>query len=255
MSLVLQTATPVVPERDLPAELVLAIHGGDTDAVRRVIADAPDVVKGPLGGAFKTRTALHAVADWPGYFPNGPQIARLLLSAGADPNARDPEPGSETALHWAASSDDVDVAAALIDGGADIEVPDGSIGTPLDNAIGYGCWHVARLLADRGARVDKLWHAAALGILDRLEELLAKEPTDDEVSQAFWHACAGGQRRAAERLLTAGADLNWEPDYAQGTPLDTAGGLGTRQENVITWLKEQGARSATKAAAAERDDG
>jgi hypothetical protein len=64
------------------------------------------------------------------------------------------------------------------------------------------------------------------------------------VSQAFWHACAGGERRAAERLAAAGADLNWEPDYAHGTPLDTASGLGTRQENVIAWLKEEGAHSA-----------
>jgi uncharacterized protein len=65
------------------------------------------------------------------------------------------------------------------------------------------------------------------------------------VSQAFWHACAGGQRRAAERLLARGADLNWEPDYAQGTPLDSANGLGTRQENVISWLHELGACPAS----------
>ena len=70
-------------------------------------------------------------------------------------------------MHWAASSDDVDVARALIDGGADINLAGGSIGTPLDNAIGYGCWNVARLLVERGARVDKLWHAAALGLLAR----------------------------------------------------------------------------------------
>jgi len=141
----------------------------------------------------------------------------------------------------------VDVAAALIDGGADLEVPDGSIGTPLDNAIGYACWNVARLLVARGARVDKLWHASALGMLDRLDELLDTNPATNEVSQAFWHACAGGQRRAAERLLAAGADLNWEPDYAHGTPLDTANGIGTRQENVISWLKKKGARSADAA--------
>ncbi len=121
----------------------------------------------------------------------------------------------------------------------------GSIGTPLDYAIGYACWHVARLLVARGARVDKLWHTGALGMLDRLEKLLdTAHPTPDEVSQGFWHACAGGQRRAAERLLAAGADLNWEPDYAHGTPLNAASGLGTRQENVIGWLKEKGTRSA-----------
>jgi uncharacterized protein len=63
-------------------------------------------------------------------------------------------------------------------------------------------------------------------------------------SQAFWHACAAGQRRAAEYLLSRGAELNWEPDYARGTPLDAASGLGTQQENVLTWLRELGARSA-----------
>ncbi|HEX3540339.1 MAG TPA: ankyrin repeat domain-containing protein [Acidimicrobiales bacterium] len=232
------------PERDLAVELVFAIRGGDIDAVRALIAEAPELARDPLGGPFRTRTALHVVADWPGYWPNGPEIVRVLLAAGADPNFRDPRPQSETPLHWAASSDDVDVAAALIGGGADMEVPDGSIGSPLDNAIGYGCWHVARLLAASGASVEKLWHAAALGVLDRLDELLADNPTGDQVSQAFWHACAGGQRRAAERLLGAGADLNWEPDYARGTPLDAASGHSTRQDNVIGWLRDRGAQSA-----------
>ncbi len=227
------------------AALVGAIQSGDIDAVQRIVADTPELARGPLGGPFKTRTALHVVADWPGYFPNGPQIVSVLIAAGADPNYRDPEPGSETPLHWAASSDDVDVAAALIDGGADIEVAQGSIGTPLDNAIGYGCWHVARLLVDRGAAVDKLWHAGALGLLDRLEELLdSGSPTAEDASQGFWHACAGGQRRAAERLLAAGANLNWEPEYAHGTALDAAGSLGTRRENIIGWLKEKGAHRA-----------
>ena len=140
----------------------------------------------------------------------------------------------------------VDVASALIDEGANVEAPDGSIGTPLDNAIGYACWHVARLLVQRGAKVDKLWHASALGMLDRLEELLdGQSGTEPEaLSQAFWHACAAGQRRAAELLLNRGADLNWVPDYAKGTPLDAAGGRGTRQENVINWLRDRGAQSS-----------
>jgi uncharacterized protein len=231
------------PGLDTAGELVGAIRAGDADAVQRLITDSPELVTGPLGGPFKTRTALHVVADWPGYFPHGPQIVRLLLVAGADPDAR--SPGDETPLHWAASSDDADVAAALIDGGADIEAPDGSIGTPLDNAIGYACWHVAVLLAARGARVDKLWHAAALGMLDRLQQLLdTANPTSEEVSQAFWHACSAGQRRAAEGLLVAGADLNWVPGYAEGTPLDAASSRDTRRENVTSWLGGQGARPA-----------
>jgi uncharacterized protein len=175
----------------------------------------------------------------------------ILIAAGADPNVRNPgKQFSETPLHWAASSDDVDVARALIEGGADVEAADGSIGTPLDNAIGYACWHVARLLGARGAKVDKLWHAAALGMLTRVQDLLGAQaaPDRDELSQALWHACSGGQRRAAELLLGRGADLAWVPDYADGTALDAANGLGTRQENVITWLREQGARSAKQSA-------
>jgi uncharacterized protein len=234
-------------------ELRLAVHAGDVEAIQRLLRNDPALATARLGSKDSgTTTPLHLVTDWPGYFPNGPQIVRLLIDAGADPNAlttsRGAEtagPGDETPLHYAASSDDADVAEALIEGGADIEAPDGSIGTPLDNAVGYGCWHVARLLVARGARVDKAWHAAALGMLGRLETLLGSDPPAQDVSQAFWHACTAGQRRAAEYLLSRGADLNWEPDYAHGTPLDAASGHSTRQENVITWLREQGARSAS----------
>lgn len=82
-------------------------------------------------------------------------------------------------------------------------------------------------------------------MLGRLEEILGDDPLSEEVSQAFWNACAGGQRRAAEYLLSRGADLAWVPDYARGTPLDAASGLSTRQENVISWLRERGARPAS----------
>lgn len=232
------------------AALTSAIHGGDLDALGRLVAERPQLAsarmigrKGLEGG---WRTPLHAAADWPGYFPGAPAAVALLIEAGADPNDDTGGARPETPLHWAASSDDVDVAVALIDGGAELETPGGSIGTQLDNAIGYACWNVARLLVARGARVDKLWHAAALGMVGRIEQLLADDPEASfGVSQAFWHACAGGQRRAAQYLLGQGADLNWIPEYAEGTPLDAASSLGTRQENVLTWLREQGATSAT----------
>ncbi len=223
-----------------------AIHTGDLAALEHWLADNPDLanvqIEGRRGGY---RTPLHVVADWPGYFPNGPAAVRLLLAHGADPNGGDEGFGrQETPLHWAASSDDVDVAEALIDGGADIEAPGGSIagGTPLDNAVGYSCWRVARLLIQRHARVDKLWHAAALGMLGRTEELL-RGASPEEINNAFWQACAGGQRRAAELLLVHGADLNWVPDYARGTPLDQAGSIDTGRQALVTWLRERGARS------------
>lgn len=245
------TAITLPGDAQAVVQLLDAVRGGDVELVRRLVSENPDLAQARFAGRGGTSTALHFVTDWPGYFPNGPDIVKVLIGAGADPNALTtgggsdtPGPGSETPLHYAASSDDVDVAAALIDGGADLETADGSIGTPLDNAVGYGCWHVARLLVMRGARVDKVWHAGALGMLDRLDDLLVPETDPEQISQGFWHACVAGQRRTAERLLSAGADLNWEPDYAQGTALDAATGFGTRQENVIGWLRSIGARSA-----------
>ncbi len=226
---------------------VVAIRSGNVAELDQVLTEAPDLAGEPVPG-HQGRTLLHVATDWPGYLPNGPEVVRVLIGHGADPNHRvgNGKQG-ETPLHWAASSDDVDVARALLDGGADAEAPDGSIGTPLDNAIGYGCWHVAELLASRGARIDKLWHAAALGRLDRLETLLASHPEQDEISQAFWHACAASQRRAAQRLLDADADLTWTPDYADGTPLDAASEKSTRQQNVIDWLAAHGAVSTNAA--------
>ena len=133
----------VIPSDDASAaELVLAVRTGAIDSIRRLLSEHPELANARLGSSDDgTRTPLHVVTDWPGYFPHGPEIVRLLIDAGAYPNVvttgRGEVPsavttgrGSETPLHWAASSDDADVARALIDGGADLETPGGSIGTP-----------------------------------------------------------------------------------------------------------------------------
>jgi hypothetical protein len=87
---------------------------GDVDAVLRLLRNDPALAAARLGSKDSgSATPLHLVTDWPAYFPNGPQIVRLLIDAGADPNAltnsRGSEttgPGDETPLHYAASSDD-----------------------------------------------------------------------------------------------------------------------------------------------------
>lgn len=232
----------------LVMSVISAIQTGDADKLRHILEEFPGLSsRRVLDKKESSRTALHIVTDWPGYFPNGPEIVKILIAAGADPNAPTIGEYPETPLHWAASSDDEEVAAALIDGGADIEMLGGSIGggTPLDNAVGFGCWNVARLLVDRGACVNKLWHAAALGMVDRVEELIASTPlpTLEDITQAFWHACSGGQRRVAEYLLTRGADINGIPDYSSKTALDVAGGLDTRRDIMVSWLKSLDAKS------------
>jgi ankyrin repeat protein len=74
--------------------------------------------------------------------------------------------------------------------------------------------------------------------------LLATDPPPaaDDINEAFWQACHGGQRRMAEYLLARGADINTTPDYASGsTPLQAAAEVDTRHQALISWLREQGA--------------
>ena len=171
-----------------------------------------------------SRTLLHVVTDWPGHFPYGAATVAALVEAGADVNARFRGPHEETPLHWAASSDDVDVLDALLDAGADIEAPGAVIGggTPLADATAFRQWTVALRLVERGARAT-LADVAALGLAGRVEEYFAaaSPPTADEVSRAFWAhvtAPAAGGRVPAHR----GAEVNWIPPWEDLTPLDAA---------------------------------
>lgn len=82
---------------DIVGRLVNAIHSGDVPALQRLIAQWPEVATARGHGG---RTALHVATDWPGYFPNAPRIAALLIESGADPNARTDGPRArEAPLH------------------------------------------------------------------------------------------------------------------------------------------------------------
>ena len=239
----------LAPSDPFAVRLTSAVQSGALGELALLLEEQPELARARIAGRRGGwRTPLHLATDWPGYFPSGPAVVRLLIEAGADPSAPSADGPSETPLHWAASSDDVEVAAALIDAGADIEAPGASIAGagPLGNAVGYGCWHVARLLVERGARVDSLWQAAALGIIERAVEFLVADPppTQEELDEAFWQACHGGQLRMAELLLARGADINAIPGYSDQAPLDVAGSTDTRRGQLVSWLRERGATPA-----------
>ena len=82
-------------------------------------------------------------------------------------------------------------------------------------------------------------------MLSRVEELLDTTPLPgaDDLNEAFWQACHGGQRRVAEYLLARGADINATPGYADQTPLDIAASLDTRRDTLVSGLREHGATS------------
>jgi len=235
------------PGDPLAAAVVDAVHGGDLAALGGLLADHPDLATARIGDPDRgmSRTLLHVATDWPGHFPDNPATVRALLAAGGDVNAAFTGPHAETPLHWAASSDDVEVIDALLDGGADIDASGAVIanGTPLTDAVAFGQWAAARRLAERGATV-RLREAAALGFVDRVEGCLAEQPapTPEDVTQAFWYACHGGQRATAELLLGRGAELSWVSFWDSTTPLDAA--IRSEATDLASWLRARGAVTA-----------
>jgi hypothetical protein len=248
-------------DESLARDVIGAIRGGDLAKLQRMLAENPGLANATITRRAKENKQpfsyplIGAAVDWPGHFSNVSQTIATLVAAGADVNARCAGPHTETPLHGPASSDDIEALDALLDAGADIEAPGAVIagGTPLDDAVGFGQWNAALRLVERGAQTA-IWHAAALGLMDRIEKYFAdgRPPARfpwggaaarlSDVTIAFWFACHGGQRAAAEYLLDRGAELNWVSPWDGLTPLDAA--RRSNADEVVSWLEAQGAQSA-----------
>jgi ankyrin repeat protein len=226
----------------LAIRLQRALERGDAAGLDRLIEEHPGISSvllvddnGDVG------RPLHLYANAPGHRPHPAEIVGALVRDGADIDA--PVIGAghqETALHWAASNDDVELIDALLDAGADIERPGSSIngGSPLQSAIGYGQMQAVRRLVERGA-VYFVWHAAALGMMTELAELLADAPSSDDLGGALWQAARNGQIAAGQLLVEHGADVNWRAPWSDETPLDIARAAGRHE--VAAWLLDTGA--------------
>jgi uncharacterized protein len=205
---------PLAPDDPLAREVTEVIRSGDAAALRQLLVEHPVIARVRIGDPERgqSRTLLHVVTDWPGHVPEAGAKVAALVAAGADVDARFTGAHSETPLHWAASSDDVEALDALLDAGADIEAGGAVIGggTPMADAVAFGQWKAARRLLERGASTS-LWQAAALGLADRVGDELGRTPppTRADLDNALWCAAHGGQSETAELLLDRGADPAW----------------------------------------------
>lgn len=122
-----------------------------------------------------------------------------LLAADADPNAK-ADDGEWTPLHVAAVKNARDVAAELIERGADVHATDHREWTPLHRAADNDAREVAIELIERGADV----HAK-----------------DEDGETPLHHAARYGHIEAIAALLAAGANPNAKDTFAR-TPLSDA---------------------------------
>jgi uncharacterized protein len=78
-------SVPVIPADDPRAvAATTAVQAGDLSRLERLLAADPWLAKARVGDEVCYPTLLHAATDWPGHFPNGPDVvARLVAARGA----------------------------------------------------------------------------------------------------------------------------------------------------------------------------
>ena len=181
---------------------------------------------------------------------NAVDVAATLLRAGAEPDAlADMYDSKCTTMSMLVSSSHPHeaglqgaLAETLLDHGAALEGPGSPWQSALMTALAFGYLDTARMLAERGARVDRLPAAAGLGRLDDARRLL---PASDERERhaALALAAQHGHADVVTLLLDAGESPDrYNPDghHAHSTPLHQAVWAG--QDAVVRLLVGRGAR-------------
>jgi hypothetical protein len=199
---------------------------------------------------------------------NAVQIARRLLEAGAKPDATAAMYGHRcTTMEMLVSSEhphatgvQVELVELLLDYGA---APDGveDDGSPLMTALRFHYPRAAHALAARGARIDNVIAAAALGRTDLIERFVddggalkpgarlpdvpwPKLPPDPAIHLAYaltW-ASALGQREAVELLLRKGVDASAADSDASAAHFAAAHG----HMDIVRALLRHGASLETR---------
>jgi len=222
-----------------------AIVSGDIETLRAMVDSDPGLVRA-RSARDHGATLLHYIAangheGWRQKTPpNAVDVARLLLDAGAEPDALAYMYGGDattmdmlvSSVHPHAAGVQVALVDILVDYGAAVNgVADN--GSPLMTAFRFHYPLAAEALARRGARVDNVITAAALGRTDLVDAFVIdggtlrpdvplatvrwpRLPKDPRVhlGYALTWAATWGKRDAVEVMLRKGVDPSGKDDDA-----------------------------------------
>jgi ankyrin repeat protein len=235
-----------------------AVVGGDIATLKRLLAQRPELIRARSMREHHVTLLHYVAANGVEDFrqktpPNGVDVARILLDAGADVDAAaDTYDGGwwQTTMNLLVSSAHPAIAGlqsalvdVLVDHGAN---PDGAAndGSPLMTALAFGYSPAAETLVRRGARVEGIIAAAAMGRLDSVQDMLVDATTlragtplvaprwlrmSDEpathIRFALAWACRFARWAVAELMLDRGVDPA-STDKDDMTPLHWASANG-----------------------------
>lgn len=242
---------------------VEAVVAGDVELLSRVLRDDPSLVRARsqrvthFDPPVHRATLLHYVAanGVEGYRQktpkNAPEVARMLLRAGAEVDALADMYGGQcttmsllvSSCHPAEAGVQVELVEILGDFGASLEPRgEGKWTSPLMTALVFGYRAAAEALVRRGARVDDLPAVAGLGRVEDVRRLLGGANGDSR-HRALALAAQLGHAEVVRLLLDSGEEPDrYNPDgmHAHATPLHHAALHG--HEAVVRLLVERGAR-------------
>lgn len=234
---------------------VEAVIAGDIPTLKTMLQQHPQLVR-ERSVRNHHATLLHYVAanGVEGFRQKTPdnavEVARLLLDAGAEPDAlADMYDNKCTTMsmlvssaHPAGKGVQAPIAELLLDYGAALEGPGTEWQSALMTALTFGYLDTAKALVKRGARIPNIVAAAGLGMVD---EVRAQLPNADEQTRhkALALAALHGQTDVIGLLLDAGEDPNrYNPEgfHSHGTPLHHA--VWTNKRDTVQLLLDRGAR-------------
>jgi ankyrin repeat protein len=210
---------------------------GDLDKLRSLLSEQRDLIRARSPREHRATLLHYVAANGVENFrqqtpPNAVEVATMLLEAGAEVDALADTYGGGTAqttlnllvssVHPAEAGLQTALVETLLDYGAVIEGLQDD-GSPLMTALAFGYVEAAETLASRGARIDNVISAAALGRVDLVEDILNGGATlspslaglywlglsndpQSHVERAFVWACAYGRASVVELLLDHGVD-------------------------------------------------
>ncbi len=204
-----------------PVTLSEAVRAGKVQATRKLLEGGAN----PSGheAGYERYAPLH-LACRVGHHTT---IVRLLLSHGADVNARNRD--GWTPLHYACRHGQTDIVCLLLDAGAEVNAKENNGSTPLSLACLNGHFELTRLLLEKGADVTA-------------KDSRGRSPLSMAAGKLDY--------KLAHFLISRGADVNAKDKNGE-TPLhracrDVRGQRRARRTETVRVLLSHGAEGGAK---------